>query len=182
MGHRHSRESLLGSALEVAQDDGLHRLTFGRVAARAGVSDRIVVYYFPDKAALITAVLGAVGQQLEAGLEEALSGRRARTHRELVRLAWPALDAAGARQISAVYIEALGLAAAGVAPYVDLAAAIVSTWEGWLVEHLDGPRATRPQEASAALALLDGLLMVRFAGGAEAADRAFVALGLGASG
>lgn len=180
MGHKHSREHLLGAALRVAQRDGLHRVTFGRVATEAGVSDRIVVYYFPNKDALVTAVLESVGELLQAGLGAAVSGHRPRTHQQLARLVWPTLSAEESRPTAALYIEALGLASAGVAPYDVLAAAIVSGWEEWLVGQLRGDPERRHAEAAAALALIDGLLMVLLAAGPETARRAASALGVAA--
>ena len=178
MGHKHSRELLLGAALSVARNDGLHRVTFGRVAAAAGVSDRVVVYYFPNKVALLTAVLDAIGDLLQAGLGDALAGKRLTTHTELVTLAWPVLAAEEARAVAALYIEALGLAAAGISPYADLAASVVVTWEQWLGDVLEGPVAHRQAEAAAALAVIDGLLMVLLAAGVETAHRAAQALGV----
>ena len=64
MGHKHTKAEILDGALAAAFDDGLSRLTFGRVAKRLGISDRIVVYYFPTKDDLIGEVLIAMGVQL----------------------------------------------------------------------------------------------------------------------
>lgn len=178
MGHKHSRELLLHAALHVAQSDGLHKVTFGRVAAAAGVSDRIVVYYFPNKTALLSAVLDAIGDVLQAGLGDALAGSRPTTHKQLVTLAWPVLAAEEARAFAALYIEALGLAAAGVSPYAELAASVIATWEQWLTEVFQGSTARQQGEAAAALALIDGLLMVLLAAGPEIAHRAAQALGV----
>jgi len=49
MGYRHTKEEILEGALAVAFADGLSQLTYGRVARRLGISDRIVVYYFPSR-------------------------------------------------------------------------------------------------------------------------------------
>ena len=48
MGYRHTKEEILEGALSVAFDHGLSRLTYGRVARHLGISDRVVVYYFPE--------------------------------------------------------------------------------------------------------------------------------------
>ena len=60
MGYRHTKEEILDGALAAAFDEGLSQLTFGRLAKRLGVSDRIVVYYFPTKTDMITAVVAAL--------------------------------------------------------------------------------------------------------------------------
>ena len=49
MGHKHTKEEILEGALAAAFDDGLSQLTFGRLAKRLGINDRVVVYYFPSK-------------------------------------------------------------------------------------------------------------------------------------
>lgn len=164
--------------MQVASSEGLHRVTFGRVATAAGVSDRVVVYYFPNKDALLTAVLETVGEQLQSVLGAALDGHRPTTHQQLVALAWPVIADEEARTVASLYVEALGLAAAQVPPYAELAAAVVTAWEQWLTEVLEGPEPDRRAEAAAALALIDGLLMVLLAAGPATADRAARALGV----
>ena len=57
MGHKHTKSEILDGALAAAFEDGLSQLTFGRVATRLAISDRIVVYYFPTKDDLIVAFL-----------------------------------------------------------------------------------------------------------------------------
>ena len=78
MGHKHSHDEILAGALAVAFEDGLVGLTFGRVAKHLGVSDRIVVYYFPSKDDLVGDVLVAMGLQLQETLAAAFTnaGRR----------------------------------------------------------------------------------------------------------
>ena len=41
------------SRIDAVLDEGLSRLTFGRLAKRIGINDRSIVYYFPTKADLI---------------------------------------------------------------------------------------------------------------------------------
>lgn len=178
MGHKHSRETLLAAALEVVASDGLHRLSFGRVAARAGTSDRVVVYYFATKDELTEAVLSAVGAALSDGLAPALLGLRAAGHQELVRRVWVVVSEPAAHALVAIYVQALGLAAAGVAPYTVVVADIVTSWTTRFEEHLAGDAQARRSQALAALAVLDGLLLVRLASGADIADEAAQALGV----
>lgn len=178
MGHKHSRETLLDAALAVVAAEGLHRLSFGKVAARAGTSDRVVVYYFPTKDALIEAVLAAVGDGLRAGLAAALDQTSATDHRDLVRRAWVVVRTPEAQAPIAAYVEAIGLAAAGVAPYTSMVGEVVGSWTAWFEQHLEGTAARRRSEAVAALTVLDGLLLVRVAGGPVIADEAARALGV----
>lgn len=179
MGHKHSPDTLLDAALAVAADEGLHRLSFGRVAARARTSDRVVVYYFPTKDDLVTAVLGRVGEQLLGMLAPVLGDVVVADHHELARTVWSAVGSAGSEPLVSVYVEALGLAAAGTAPYTTAAPAVVDAWTAWFADHLVGDDAARRSGALAALALVDGLLLLRLVAGEPAAVEAARTLGLG---
>ncbi len=77
-------------ALQAAFDDGLSQLTFGRLAKRLGISDRIVVYYFPTKDDLIGEVITSMGLQLQHTLAAAFA-TPALDHVDLIRAAWPVL-------------------------------------------------------------------------------------------
>jgi AcrR family transcriptional regulator len=177
MGHKHTSDEILQGALESAVADGLSQLTFGRVAKRLGISDRIVVYYFPNKEDLIGEVLVSMGAELQATLLAAFTSP-AGDHRELVRAAWPVLAHSRADGVFALYFEAAGLSAAGREPYRTIVPQLVDAWIGWTSELLSGSRAHRRAEAEAAIALLDGLLFVRQLAGAAAADRAARRLGV----
>lgn len=175
MGYRHTHEELLEGAVEAALEDGLHRLTFGRLASRLGVTDRAIVYYFPTKDELVTQVLAAVGDRLVDVLGEAVSAG-ARDHRDLVAAAWPVLSRPQADPLFALYFEAVGLAASGAEPYWTLAGPLVVGWRDWFAAVLVGTPAVRRREAEAALALVDGLLLLRQTAGPAAANRAATVL------
>ena len=177
MGHKYTKEHLLAAALSAATEDGLSRLTFGRLAKRLGVSDRMVVYYFPTKQDLVGEVLLAMGGRLQ----EALSGAftvQARDHVELARAAWPVLAQEEVDPTFSLFFEALGLAAAGNEPYQAITGQLVEAWAVWAASFLVGDDASRRAEAEAAIALLDGLLLLRQVAGPAAADRAASRMGL----
>jgi AcrR family transcriptional regulator len=177
MGHKHTKEEILEGALSVARDDGLSRLTFGRVAKRLGISDRVVVYYFPTKEDLISEVVVAMGLQLQERVAGSL-GSPAADHRDLVRRAWSTLAHPDSDPVFALFFEANGLAAAGQEPYRSLVPALVEGWVSWAAGFIDGPPFRRRAEAEAAIALTDGLLLLRLLAGPRAAGRAARQLGV----
>jgi len=177
MGYRHTKEEILEGALAVAFADGLSQLTYGRVAKQLGISDRIVVYYFPSKEDLVSEVLVAVGMQLQQALEPALTSP-AEGHLELIRAAWPIMARAEADPIFALFLEASGLAASGREPYRTLVPQLVDVWVTWTSEFIRGTSTKRRTEAEAAVAVLDGLLLLRQMAGGAAADRAAKAIGV----
>lgn len=176
MGYRHSKDDILDGAIAAAFDDGLSQLTFGRLAKRLGISDRIIVYYFPSKEALLTELLLALGSELQAALATPLSTPPA-DHRALLRAVWPLLARPEADPVFALFFEAAGLAAAGREPYCALVPQLVDGWIGWAADLLSGTPARRRREAAAAIATIDGLLLLRQIAGPEAADLAAAQLG-----
>ncbi|MBI5338773.1 TetR family transcriptional regulator [Mycobacterium sp. BK558] len=177
MGHKYSRDEILEGAVQAAVDHGLSSLTFGRLARRLGTSDRVIVYYFPTKNALVTDVLVAIGVRLQEVLAGAFPDKAA-DHRQMVAAAYPVLANSAVDPLFAVYFEACGLAAAHQAPFHEVAPQLMAAWVDWLADFFSGSRARRTREAEATMALVDGLLLMRHLAGPHAADRAARTLGL----
>jgi AcrR family transcriptional regulator len=177
MGYRHTKEDLLEGAIAAAFDEGLSQLTFGRLSKRLQVSDRIIVYYFPTKADLVTEVLLALGSTLQAALLTSFATPPA-DHLALLRAVWPTVARPEADPVFALFFEAAGLAAAGREPYRSLVPQLVDGWIEWAAEHIVGTPAKRRAEAAAAIATIDGLLLLRQLAGPEAADLAARRLGV----
>jgi len=177
MGHRHSRDEILAGALATAFADGLSRLTYGRVGTRLGINDRTVVYYFPSKDDLVTEVVLAMAAQLQDTLAPAFASPAA-DHRELLRAAWPVLARPEADPVFAVFFEANGLALSGREPYLTLVPQLVQGWIDWVAVFIDGTEEHRRAEAETAIAVLDGLLLLRQLGGPGAAERAAHRVGI----
>ena len=177
MGHKHTKEEILEGALAAAFDDGLSQLTFGRLAKRLGISDRVIVYYFPSKEDLISEVIVSMGLQLQATLAAAFATKAA-DHRELLRAAWPIVASDAADPVFALFFEANGLAATGREPYASLLPQLIELWIDWTSGFVGGAPKRRRQEAEAAIAVMDGLLLLRQLAGPEAAERAARTVGV----
>ena len=177
MGHKYTKDEILAGALATAFDSGLSQLTYGRVAKHLGVNDRIIVYYFPTKEDLVGDVLVAMGMQLQQTLAPAFA-ESCVDHIALMRAAWPILAHADADPIFALFFEANGLAAAGRDPYRSVVPQLVDMWISWAAEFVPGTPKQRRTEAETAIALLDGLLLLRQVAGPAAADRVAKRLGI----
>ena len=167
----------MNGALAAALDDGLSQLTFGRLAKRLGISDRTIVYYFPTKDDLVSEVILAMGAQLQETLAEAFVVPAA-DHRALMAAAWPVVATPEADGVFALFFEANGLAAVGRDPYRELVPTLVGVWIEWAAAFIDGDPEHRRAEAETAVALLDGLLLLRQLAGPDAADRAAAVFGI----
>jgi AcrR family transcriptional regulator len=177
MGHRHSKEEILEGALAAALEDGLSQLTFGRLAKRLGINDRTIVYYFPTKEDLVSEVIVSMGVQLQTTLAAAFTTPAA-SHLELLQAAWPVLARVEVDPIFALFFEANGLAATKRDPYNALVPVLVETWIDWTTTFLKGTAKQRRIEAETAIAVLDGLILLRLMSGPVAAQRAAHRLGI----
>ena len=177
MGYRHTKQEILDGALATAMDDGLSQLTFGRVAKRLGINDRTIVYYFPTKDDLIGEVVMSMGLQLQATLAQAFAAPAA-DHLELARAAWPVLARDETDRVFALFFEANGLAATGRTPFDSLVPVLIEAWIDWVTNFLTGSRRARRAEAGAAIALIDGLLLLRLLAGPATATHAARRLGI----
>ena len=167
---------MLAAAAAVARADGLAGLTFAKVAAQLGTSDRMVVYYFPTKAVLEESVTRALGAELMAVLDRAF-GQERRSPDELFRTAWKVLATPKADPTFRLFFEMVGQASAQRAPYDRLARQMLEVWSEWLADRVDEPTPTRRlASARALIARLDGLLLLRLTLGPKEAQRAFEAL------
>jgi AcrR family transcriptional regulator len=177
MGYRHSRDDILGAAVEVVLDVGLGGLTFASVSRSLGIPDRTVVYYFPTKDDLVSAVLGRTTIALQDLLSPAL-GQEASDDSVVLQQSWAVLSGKASEAAFRVYFESVGLAVRGREPYRSIVHQLVASWTAWIASRLSGDATIRDDRAHAIVATLDGLLLIRAVAGQGAADAAARGLGL----
>ena len=176
---RHSRHEILRAVVATAMDKGLAALTYGAIARRLGISDRMVVYYFPTKTDLATAVLGELSRQLQETVAAAVDEQPV-TFEGLLARAWPVLATPASDPVFRLFFQVVGLASDGSEPYRSAVRAIVTEWADWLEPRIAVPAGcTRRGVALAALARIDGLLLLRRTAGARAANQAAHAMMMG---
>lgn len=171
MGYKYSQQDLLAQAVELSLDEGIGALTFGKLAKRLGIPDRTIVYYFPSKEALVLAVLQALSAQLQEILAETFIDTIP-DYKHWLRVAWPILTSERADPVFKIFFEAAGLAIRGGAPFDSVIPMVVEAWINLLMPLLDVPEDKKRAEAEAAVALVDGLLLLRHLMGHQVAQRA----------
>lgn len=156
---------------------GLAQASLRQLAAAAGVSDRMLLYYFSDKAEVLALAMERLAGDMALRLATALP--------EGERLSQTALTARAARLVvdetfrpfMRLWIEAVAAAARGEVPFVDIAARIGEGFLVWLEDRLDPATTVDPAGTAAAiLALLDGLALLEVCVGSPRTLRAVEAL------
>jgi AcrR family transcriptional regulator len=159
---------------------GLARTGVRQLAAAAGISDRMLLYYFDDKAEVMRAVM----RRLIAGLSAELAILVPETPRlstlELVRRASAMTIGPEMAPFMRLWIEILAEAARGEAPYVEIAWEIAAGFTDWILSRLEPvPGADMRALASAVLAMLDGLALLGVCAPKSEVEAAARALGEG---
>jgi AcrR family transcriptional regulator len=164
---------MLTAAVSVVLQDGLSGLTFAKVAEHLGVSDRMVVYYFPTKDVLTESVVSSLAESLIASLGTAFGDEELELD-DLARRAWPVLATRRNDPVFRVFFELVGYASARIEPYSRLSKEILNEWAKWLESRVAGKTVEdRRAKALALMAQIDGLLLLRQTLGPKSADAAF---------
>ncbi|MDA0267156.1 MAG: TetR/AcrR family transcriptional regulator [Cyanobacteria bacterium] len=136
-------------------DNGIRAL-----AQAAGTSDRMLIYYFGTKDALINESL----QFISAGMAEqldALLGSHRRTAAQLLAEVTTATSSAMFLPMVQLWFEIVGLAARGQEPYATNAVIIANNWIDWIEAKLEQPE---PDQAAELFAQVEGRLLLRVIG------------------
>jgi AcrR family transcriptional regulator len=162
-----SRERLLARAVDWTLTHGVAGLTLRPLAKALGTSDRMLIYHFGSKDALVDAVLLTANQRLLAGLDpQPLTAEG--TVPALVTGLWSQLSTEEAEPYLRLYFEVYGLALQQPERY---RAYLIQTVQGWHTLAIEMLRACGvPEQRTHRLATLivsaiDGLLLDLYATG-----------------
>ncbi len=170
-GRPEQRAAFLTGAVGHVLVHGASGLSLRPLAAALGTSDRMLLYYFGTRERLLEAVLDLVGDGLLSTLSDAVPPGRSAPE-VLLRAVWSTARSPTAEPVLRLYVEILGQAAAGVAPFPAAARRVAVRWLEWVQLRLDVPEAERQDAAAALLATVDGLLLLHLAVGRDVADSA----------
>lgn len=140
---------------------GLAETSLRQMATVAGVSDRMLLYYFKDKSELLTAVLSRIAADMAVQLAEAIPENAALAPRDLLARAIAVTQAKAMRPSMRLWVEIVAAAARGEEPYQAVSAQIAQGFLGWIEARLDGPACDAKRATAAAiLAMVDGLALI----------------------
>lgn len=156
---------------------GLSQCSLRQLAAAAGVSDRMLLYYFADKAEALALPMQRLAGEM-AGRMSGVIGAEERLPPQLftARVAGLVVNPEF-RPYMRLWIEAVAAAAREEEPFVQIVRRITSGFLQWIAEHLDGSVTDPAGTAAALLGLIDGLALVDICAGPQTAQAAARSLG-----
>ncbi|MDZ7587961.1 MAG: TetR family transcriptional regulator [Parasphingorhabdus sp.] len=143
---------------------GLTAASLRALAAAAGTSDRMLLYYFTDKSAIITATLEVVIDRLMALLGQAVSAT-ALSPDELLRRLNGQIDEPQYWPFLRLFLEIASRAAQGDAFCSNIGEALGRGFLSWVSAQLDCPdAATQEHQAARVMQALEGMVFLKAIG------------------
>ena len=168
------RENRRADAVERMADylleAGLSAASLRPLAAAAGTSDRMLLYYFADRDELLVATLTRIAERLTAMLDAALPPGTRLDFKALLIALRTATGSPALVPYMRVWLELAAGSSQHRQPEQGVAHAIMAGFEAWVVDHLDD---AEPAAAAALLlAVLEGALFLDAVGRRDLADAA----------
>ena len=146
---------------------GLRGASLRPLAAAAGTSDRMLLYYFTDRAHLLDATLALIAGRLRSALENARTGRPMPFQHLLAHLGTMMADPA-IRPFMKLWLELAAAASRDEEPFRHIARQICEGFLAFIAQSLRVTReADRAPAAALLLATLEGLLLLDAVGCAD---------------
>src|ERR1700722_15250273 len=134
------REDRREAAIERMADhvlaEGLGAATLRPLAAAAGTSDRMLLYYFADKDELLTATLDRIAARMISELDGAIPVEPRRPFAVLLEQVWAAMASEYLQPFMPLWLDLASGAARGLQPHRDVAGAIADGFVAWVTVRL----------------------------------------------
>lgn len=154
------RARLTESLADIVLEDGLDALSLRPAAARLGTSDRMLLYYFGSKAALVDDVLACVSERFAAHLANSTRGVRIPPHNMVGHTAG-LMATPQAKPFIELWFEIAARSARGDQQFAGAAAKIGEAWNDWIERSVHFPAGTASRSAAAMmLAIVNGIALL----------------------
>lgn len=167
------RETAIESMADHLLREGMSAASLRPLAAAAGTSDRMLLYYFADKDELITATLERVAARLTGMLDSSIPEGSHLSCPDLLVALWTATGSVELQPYMRLWLELAAASARGHEPHRTVATTIMDGFARWIESHLgeDRPNERAGQTASL-LATIEGALFLDAIGRRDLADMA----------
>ena len=137
-------------------ENGLQQTSLRQLAKAAGVSDRMLLYYFKNKADVLAEVMQAIAVRFTYQLDQALPESESRAAHQLFRIVADLSNRPDVQPFMQIWMEAITLAGRGLEPYRTVARQIAAGFLSWIEARLpDGP--LKQADAILLLTMIEGL-------------------------
>ncbi len=157
------RADIIESLADHVLAHGLAGASLRPLAEAAQLSDRMLLYYFPDKAAIIAAVLECVAERLTA-LLAASTGARPLPFDTLLSVLHGVLFGDDVWPYLQLFLEVAALAGRGDPVARGVGERLGRGFLAWGAAQLDSPEATRAPDAARLLVMVEGMMVLKSLG------------------
>ena len=160
------REDRREAAVERMADhvlaEGLAAATLRPLAAAAGTSDRMLLYYFADKEELLRATLERIAARMIAQLDAAVPSQPRKPFAQLLEEVRTAMGAPSLQPFMPLWLDLASGAARGLRPHREIAGDIADGFLAWVTVRLelDGNGEASPS-APLFLVLIEGTYLLQ---------------------
>jgi AcrR family transcriptional regulator len=157
------RLELIGKIADILLIEGVAQIPLRDLAKRLGTSDRMLFYYFEDKADLVHAAIVEVSSRLGAVLAASFPDDR-RTPVQVLNTTAQLLASPAFSPFVNVWADISARGGRGEEPFQTIARQSVKSWLEWLDTRLAVPdAASRRSVASALLVVMEGVRLLESA-------------------
>ncbi len=147
---------------------GLAQTSVRQLADAAGVSDRMLLYYFTDKTDLLAAALERIAVDLSGHLAKALPENDKLAPGDFAEKATALIRTKPVRRFLRLWIDIAAASGRGEEPYAAVAKQIALGFHLWIETRLDIKDAARRRSTAAMiLVLIDGMALLEACSGEE---------------
>ncbi|QIQ85734.1 TetR/AcrR family transcriptional regulator [Erythrobacter sp.] len=173
-----SRETLLPALAAHVLEHGLAGASLRPLARAAGTSDRMLIYHFGSKAALVADLLAFVAERYAEALDAALGEDRGATRQEVAARVLAKAGGEEMQPFMALWWEIVAGSARELPGYREAAGAVMDRMLRWLEGQMPAGDPDPQGGARYLLTLIEGAMMLSAAGRPRIAREGLVASGL----
>ncbi|MEM9732330.1 MAG: TetR/AcrR family transcriptional regulator [Pseudomonadota bacterium] len=161
---RIDRDALLPPMAQFLLENGVHAASLRPLAKAAGTSDRMLVYHFGSKDALVEEVLMWLADRVQAQLGQLVPAQKEGTLADFATMLFDLLRQPMLRPHLALLMEVSACCARGQDNFLIVCQQVVDSYHTWLVDIMPPTEGDRTAAVAHMLATVEGALMQDMAG------------------
>lgn len=170
-----AREAMLQAMVAHVLQHGVAEASLRPLARAAGTSDRMLIYHFGSKQALIGELLIALAELFGQVLDTQFAARRAPSRAACLATVAGITRSPELRPMMRIWMQVLAASAAGETAYLATGNTIIDRLLGWVQDHLPAGEPDSVQTAQTMLVLVEGSVVLDLAGRSDVADAVLAA-------